>query len=217
MILRGIARIISVIFHPLLLMTYMLLILMMVNPYLFTSTPEGNAILVLRTFLTTFFIPSVAIMMMYFLGLISSIELKEREERIGPYIAIGIFYLWIFINHYKNGDVPPIYVAFTLGAVISLFFGFFLNLFQKVSLHTIGMGGLLGMVVILIGGEDYAYDPFTISGVDIELRMLLLTTIVLCGIVATARLILEAHENHEIYGGFLVGFCGQFIALNIIV
>ena len=97
--LRYLAYFFSIIFHPLLVLTYMLIILLLVNPYLFgVNSITYSKPLVLLVFLSTFFIPFVAISMMNALGMISSLEMKDRNERIIPYIITGIFYLWIFIQ-----------------------------------------------------------------------------------------------------------------------
>jgi membrane-associated phospholipid phosphatase len=36
------------------------------------------------------------------------------------------------------------------------------------------------------------------------------------GLVGTARLILVAHVPRDLYTGFIVGFCAQFIALRFL-
>ena len=59
--LRFFAQFISVVFHPLLMLTYMLILLLLVNPYLFGVNNIGDQlsrVLILRIFLSTFFIPS---------------------------------------------------------------------------------------------------------------------------------------------------------------
>ena len=91
---------------------------------------------------------------------------------------------------------------FTLGATIALFIAFFINLFTKISMHTVGMGGFLAMIIIIIarsyGGAEFLF----VFGV------------LACGLVGTARLLLGSHQVSDVYGGYFVGFLAQFVALN---
>ncbi len=172
--------------------------------------------LVLLVFLSTFVIPAFAIMMMRFLGLISSIEMEDKQERIGPYIVTGIFYLWMFRNLLDNPDIPTAYKIFVLGATIALFVAFFINNFSKISLHAVGMGGLVAMV--LITTLQYSYGSFLLNTlffgyIEVSMISLLLMSILLTGIVGTSRLILKAHELQDISGGVLVGFASMLVAM----
>ena len=144
---KWLAHFISFVFHPLLILTYMLVLLILVNPYLFgvSSIWEiDSQLLILRIFFSTFFIPAISVVLMRLLGLIESLEMRDRQERIGPYIITGVFYLWIFRNFLSNSQVPDAYTTFVLGATISLFLAFFINIFTKISAHAVGMGGLTG-------------------------------------------------------------------------
>lgn len=222
MILRSIAQIISLVFHPLLIVTYMLVTLLLINPYLFgvnsISDPSSKE-LILRVFLSTFFIPAFSVAMLRFLGLIDSIEMKTKEERIGPYIITGVFYLWMLRNFWDNSNVPSIFTSLMLGSVIALFIAFFFNIFTKISAHAVGMGGLTATVVIAM--LLFRYDSFFINSTilgafEVSMASLLMVFILLAGLVGTSRLILAAHVPKELYSGYIVGFCSQFIALRFL-
>jgi len=221
--LRLLAKGISVLFHPLLILTYILIILMLVNPYEFgmSRIGDGNSVvLLIRVFLSTFFLPAFAAAMLVFLGLVESIRLPDREDRIGPYIVTGIFYLWLFYNFYRASVVPDIFTTFMLGATIGLFLAFLVNIFTKVSTHAVGMGGLLAMISILV--FDSNYDMLQIptgagTALQLNLNALLLILILIAGMVGTARLLLRAHEPDDVYGGYLIGFVAQLAALRIMM
>ena len=219
--LRLLAQIISFIFHPLLIVTYMLALLLLVNPYLFGVSSIGDKaskLLLLQIFLSTFFIPGVAVVMLRFTGMIQSFQMETKQERIGPYIITGLFYLWMFRNFLDNPSIPTAFTSFLLGATIGLFFAFFINIFSKISAHAVGLGGLLGMVVITM--LLFSYDTFTIMSargtLEISMSTVLLITILIAGLVGTARLALQAHEPMDLYGGYLVGFASQFLALRFL-
>lgn len=213
---------ISVIFHPLLGPTYMLILLLLINPYLFgvhSIGEQAGKYLLLLIFLYTFFVPALSILVMYFLGMVSSLDMPDKQERIGPYLITGIFYGWVFYNFLKNGQVPTAYTSFMLGTVIALFMAFFVNIFSKISAHAVGMGGLVGMV--LISMLFFSYGTFRVTlpwmGVlEISVSMLLLAVVLLAGLVGSSRLILKAHEQMDLYGGYIVGFFAQVVAFRFL-
>ena len=219
MILRFLAYFFSVVFHPLLMVTYMLIILLLVNPYLFgVNGGDGGKQLVLLIFLSTFLIPAFAVFMMKALGMIDSLEMKTKSERIGPYIVTGILYMWLFQNILNNPDIPAAYKVFVLGSTIGLFVAFFFNLFTKISMHALGMGGLLGMIIItslLFSYESFTFHIGNLGAVEMSMSALLMLVILLCGIVGTSRLLLNAHNLQDLYSGFIIGMGAQFLALRI--
>ncbi len=219
--LRIAAHILSVVFHPLLILTYMLVLLLLINPYLFgLHHLQGNIPLILLVFSSTFLIPACGVLLMKQLGFIHSLQMKDRMERIGPYIMTGIFYMWMFRNMVSNPTIPTAYSIFVLGSTIALFLAFFINIFTKISAHAIGMGGLLGMVILTMWNFSYGDFPVNlgqIGTVQVQMHTLLMVVILLAGMVGTARLILKAHEPKDLYGGYLIGFVTQFLAFVLLV
>jgi hypothetical protein len=218
----ALARLISLLFHPLLIMTYMLVLLLMVNPYLFglsSLSEKPGQMLLLQVFFSTFFIPAFAMLMLRFLGLVPSLRFRERTDRIIPYIITGVFYLWMFYNFLNNSQVPDAYASFALGATIGLFLAFFINIFSKISAHTVGMGVFIGMVVITMFLFSYGYftvDLRSLGSWRLNMILILLVTLLIAGLVGTARQMLEWHEPIDLYGGYLIGFAAQVIAFRFI-
>ena len=218
--MRIIAQAISVIFHPLLILTYMLVLLLLVNPYLFGVPSIGaHKQLILMMFISTFAIPMLAVVMMKTLGLIDTLEMRDKMERVGPYIAVGIFYMWMAFYCYKSPIIPTAYAVPVVGTTIALFTAFIINIFQKISIHAVGMGGLVGMVLItmwLFSYDSFAFEAFNLGTFQISMSLVLMVAIVLAGLVGTARMVLGAHTPPELYGGYMVGFLTQFIALRFL-
>lgn len=209
------ALFISAVFHPLLVPTYMLLILLLVNPFLFGVNDAGVPLArqtLLLVFLYTFAIPLISVGIMRGLGMVSSMMMEDRMERIGPYLLVLVLYLWVYYNFARNGEVPTAFIAFMLGVVIALSVTFFVNVFSKISAHAVGMGGLVGMVLLtllLFGAEGLRVGSTVVS-----LPFLLLFVILAAGATGSARLLLKAHTPLDVYAGFLVGFSSQVIALR---
>ena len=221
--MRITAQILSVLFHPLLMLTYMLMLLLLVNPYLFGVNNLGDLRsmkLLLGVFFTSFLLPAFAIFMMWRLKLIGSLEMRDKQDRIIPFIASGIFYLWVFRSVIEDSNIPTAFLISVLGTTLGLFLCFLINLKFKISLHTVGMGGLVGMVLIVMW--LYSYGTFGLKlprfgNAEVSMTLLLMVSIVLAGIIGTVRLFLKAHSPVEVYAGFAVGILCQFIALKILV
>lgn len=221
MALRGIARLISILFHPLLILTWITIVLLVVNPYWFgVHRPADKAPLLLAIFFSSFVIPGISVLLMRFLGMVETIELKDKKERIGPYIATGVFYLWLYVNFRNDPGVPPHFAAFVLGSVIGLFLAFFINNFSKISAHAVGMGGLTGMFIILtsLGSFDPVFIRLgSLGAIQTTVTTLLLLSILAAGLVGSSRLILKAHEPIDLFGGYMVGLAAQFFAFRILM
>lgn len=215
------AYFISVLFHPLFVPTYMLVLLLLINPYNFgVSHISDGRFLLAQVILTTVMFPLFSMFMLRQLDFISSIQLKKREERIAPFMIIGMFYIGLVVFFIKTPAQIPLVLSVTfLGATIALWLAFLINLFTKVSVHTVGVGGLLGMLVI--GMYYFEYTEFylnlgSLGYFNIEMKILLMVGILVAGLVGTARLILKAHTTEQVYLGYFIGFICQFIALNFL-
>ncbi len=217
MILKTFAQFISIVFHPLLVLTYMMGLLLIVNPYL---PGQNQGIMLLSIFFTTFLIPMVGILMMRALNLISSLNMPERQERTIPYIMTGLFYIWICYNLYQDSGTPVAIKIGALGATIGLFLSFLFNLFTKISMHALGMGGLLGFTVLTV--LYFSYNGFYLNTglfgvVQVSTTALLMLVLFLTGLVCTCRMLLDAHTLQDLYAGFIVGLSTQFVATIILI
>lgn len=227
--LKAVARLFSYLFHPLLLLTYLLLIVMNVNPYLFGSTDfSWHSLTLIQIFFSTALLPGVAIIVMERLGIIASLGMHDKQERIGPYIVSGIFYLWIFVNVQDNGEIPLAYRAFVLAATIALFLSFLINLVQKVNIYAVAAGVFLSAVIVMLATFNYTL---------INMTTVLILAILVTGLIGTVQLILHYDQGPEvalsvdgeldedsatvereiqpidIYGGYLIGFVAMTIAI----
>jgi len=212
------AKIISVAFHPVFVIGYVLILLLTMNPYLFAVQDEkAKFLLVFSVMMLTVFFPLFSIFMMKMLELIKSFKMEDKTERIGPLVASGVFYLWLFVNLKDNSNVPTAFTFFVLGSTIGLFLALLINSFTKISLHTIGMGGLVaGMFFIRF---FFTYDNFLlhtpIGAMNISSTFIVLLAIVIAGLVGSSRLLLKAHDEMDVYGGYLVGIFSQIVAFRI--
>jgi hypothetical protein len=191
------SKILSYLFHPLLVPTYVLLVMIRLNPYLFYGLAAAKAISIVAY--STFFFPAVAILLMKKLGFISSLEMPDKQQRIIPLIVVIVCFVWNYLSVKQTGFPQP-FTWFILGAVISLFLAFFINVFQKLSLHTVALSGALMAIMMMFFYAQLAANAY------------FLLIILILGAVASARLYLKAHTPREINTGFIVGILGQALA-----
>lgn len=203
--IKVLAQSISVLFHPLLMVTYGLLFFMWANPYAFGRLEDNAAILIILVFIYSFFLPTIALVLLKKVELVDSFELKNKQDRIIPLIITAVFYCWLSVNLFYNPGYPKGFILFTLAATLALMLSFIINLFSKISLHAIGVGGFIGFVVLTM--LYYSYD---------NLESILLGSIILGGIIGSSRLVLNAHQPREVYYGYLVGFGTQLLIFNFL-
>lgn len=219
--MRLLAQIISLIMHPLFIIGYVLLYIIMANPYLFGfSGPKAEGLVIISVLSISIMFPLIAILMMKALGLISSLEMPEKNERIGPLIITGLFYMWLYVNVRNNDNIPSVLTFFILGSTIAVFIGLTINSFSKISLHTIAAGGFVAGMLMVIMSSSYGFIDIPLPLVNLEWRvsdrMLIFIILLLGGAVGSARLYLKAHRQDEVYGGYVVGILSQMVAYNII-
>jgi len=216
--LKYLSKTVSLVFHPLFVLIYLLLAMLLVNPYLFSvQDPKSRNILLISVFMISVVLPLISILMMRFLGLLTSLEMHDKMERVGPLIATGIFYLWLYVNIRSNAYLPTLFQVFVLGSTISLFVAFFINNFTKISLHTVGAGGLvLAFILLHQHGYGQVEIPFGSSILSVSTIILVAFVVFIAGLIGASRMYLGVHNKEQLYMGYLVGLLGQLFAYNII-
>ena len=180
-------------FHPLLIPTYAMLILVNIKTHFTLVLPENFRYLtVLFVFLTSFVLPLLIMLILLKLGKIKSLEMVSRQERVLPLFIVAIFF---YMTYYllRQGDHFVIYNIFMLGATLLVIISLLINYITKISIHMVALGGLFGTFV----GFDLAFR--------LDLRTLISVIVIVAGITGFSRLQLKAHTNGQIYVGFLLG------------
>ena len=188
------------------------------NPYLFIVNEEkARGLIIINVFMLTVFFPMFSVFLMKMLDFIKSFKMEDKTERIGPLIATGVFYLWMFVNFKDNSTIPVSFSSFVLGSTIGLFMALMLNSFTKISLHTIAAGGLVtGLLFIKF---LYSYETFFVSlpfgSFQVSTTLVTIIAMIIAGLVGTSRLLLKAHDEFDVYGGYIVGIFSMIVAFKI--
>jgi hypothetical protein len=198
-----IAKTISVIFHPLLFPSYLIFIIFNLNHYISLIIPaDARLIIFALVFATTFIFPAIFILIFKRKGLITSLHMESREERIYPFIIAGIFNFSTFYM-LKQIQLSDIYSLLFLGSSVLIIICLVINFFTKISAHLAGAGGCAGALI----GISWR--------LNIDLVLPILSVIFISGLIGYARLKLQAHKSVEVYTGFTVGMAVMTLFLLI--
>lgn len=191
--LEKLSKIISHIFHPLLVPTVGFLVLFYSGTYLSYLPFNIKAWITSIVFVCTFFIPIMFILFLRYQEIINNIQMKDRKDRYIPIIIT--FFLFVFCFYLiRRIDIPGMFYSFMLGGLITLLITFFITIRFKISIHMVGLGGLMALII------------FISFYLKVNLSFYLILVILFTGITGTARLHLKAHSPVEVYSGFVMGF-----------
>lgn len=203
--MRVLAEVISWVFMPLLMPLYALSLALFVpsnQDYffnldcLYTLDPEKKWGLMYMFFVFCVAAPGVSFILLQRKKVITSIEMEERKERSIPIIIMLAYCLalyLLFIIKVGPGSISKFVLALPLSGVCVTAIFFFLNRWKKVSIHAAGTGIATGFILAYI-----------LHHVQYELWMFSLT-ILISGLVMSARLYLEKHTLLEMVLGWLTG------------
>lgn len=198
--MRSLIKSASYIFHPLWMPFVGSLLYFMVTPRFFPVSLIKAKLLAIA--ITTLFIPVVFYFLLKNLGKAQSPFLPDVKERLWPlffYILLMGLNLYQILNEY---NYPALYYFF-VGILFSILTSYILAWFNfKISLHMVGLAGLL-MFVLSLSIFFHLNLIFSIAFLIIAL-----------GLTATSRLFFKAHTGVEILFGFFIGLIPQIIVLN---
>lgn len=196
--MRTLYKIISLVFQPLLMPTFGMLLLM--NMDIFTALPAvWRWIAIGGTVLFTGILPSLPILMMIRKGEIKDLFISNREERTMPYLFSFLAYIFWSLFMWRTLQFPLFIVAMGMGSAVSIFIIVFINLKWKISAHMAGIGGLTGAIF----GVCYK--------VAINPLWFLILILGISALVAISRIGLRAHTPGQILAGYVVGFLAVFL------
>ncbi|MEO6949611.1 MAG: hypothetical protein ABI123_08285 [Ginsengibacter sp.] len=201
-IIKVIAHLFSIVFHPLFIPVMAAWYLVYVQPGYFTGiAAQEKALIVLRVGYNTIFFPALTVLLLKAVGFIKSVLLKTKRDRIIPYIATNIFYFWVYLVFKNNSEIPPILTSFIFGIFLGSTLALLANIYFKISMHALGMGAFTGLVLVII-----------FSGFQYVVFLPAMVIFLITGLVCTSRLIVSDHTPFEIYTGLLVAIICQFVA-----
>lgn len=200
------AHLFSYIFHPLFIPLYVVYFLVYIHPSYaagFDARIKVQAMMIVA--LNAVFFPLFSVLLLKGLGFIESFFLHTQKDRIIPYIASGIFFFWTWHVFRQQTQYHPIFASFFFGVLITSSAALLANIYFKISMHAMGVGGVIGLFLVIM-----AYNTMLMTW-PLSLAFLV------AGIVCTSRLIISNHSSKDIYLGLILGIVSQLAAALIML
>jgi len=186
------SKILSYLLHPI-LMPIIVLYIVINNVdyfYLIFHNYSNNLYLIILAF--TMALPLISAILFVKSGRVESLEMRKKEERRGP-LFMSAFIMGIgFPIFYSIAKLSFHLSSIYISSIILLSFAFLITIRWKISLHMLGVGGATGTFIALnyiFGGIYYFVILF----------------LFLSGLLAFARLDQKAHNESQVYVGFVLG------------
>lgn len=146
----------------------------------------------------TFGVPALLIYFLYRAGYLRNLTLNDRADRHLPYLLTGLIYgglTYLFAARLQLVSTVAPEIAVVLGSItLSILLVGIISLTWKISAHGVGIGGTLGALAGIMNkfGET-------------DLFWLVLLFVGLAGLLASARLQLNAHTPAQVGAGVALG------------
>lgn len=195
-------QLISILLHPMFMPILALHLTLLVLPSLAFTLSQNLLLIYGILVFSTMVLPLISIFWLMQKGKVSSLEMSNHKERSLPLFKTVI---WMSFGYYLLQNLlfyTPILKAELLGAILIILLAAIISKFWKISLHLLGIGGVVGVFIALqIMHGDFLY--------------LLILFILLSGLLGVARIKQKAHNYAQVYAGFLVGLSVELITLLV--
>jgi hypothetical protein len=195
---KVIANVISVIFHPVFMPIYGLLIIFYTGTYFSLLPVVLKQLIFFTTIVVTFFLPLLTMPFLKFQKLISSYTLNDRQERPLPLFMTCICYGFSTYLFFRLTYIPFFVKQYMLASTVLILFSLLISMKWKISIHMAGIGGLTGMVTSLI--------PFYPN----QIHLIFISLFIMAGFLGFARMQLNEHNPWQIYAGYFLGYITIF-------
>lgn len=189
------AEAVSVIFHPIVMPSLLFTLIFLLSPRVTAPLSADLRWSMLSLLvLTTFVIPCVSMLLLYYFGGIPNLKMPDRKERRMPFLFISVFYAvttYFFITKYQF--FVHINIMLT-GITFVIFMVSIISLYWKISAHSAAAGGVLGFIA-----------SFALVYHDTMLLYGLAGMVVATGAIMSARLYLHEHQPAEVWTGSMLG------------
>ena len=190
------AYFVSLIFHPLLMPSYLFLFIIrfatsLMQPLRVESLYEILTVI----FVVTFIVPVLSLGTLRLTKYIDDFSLEKREQRIVPFLFISCFYGITTYMFYSKLSVNNIIVVVFGSTTFLILILTLITVFWKISVHGAAVGGIIGFITALS-------MLFPIASMGLILAVLVL----IAGIIIHSRLLLNAHTPSQAYIGTMLGF-----------
>lgn len=200
------AWLVSLVFHPLLMPTYLHGLVFKYCTDLVPLTRVAKVQMLEFIFVSTYLVPALASGLLWVTGIISSLSLEKQSERLIPLLVTGLIYTGVSYIFLEYLDMARMLGLFMGTVALTVIVTAAITHFWKISAHQVGMGGLVGFMISVIDQTR-----------NVGLLWPLLGALVASGLVASARLLLNAHSAAQVVAGFFLGLAISWSAVHFFV
>lgn len=189
-----VSNILSWVFVPLLMPVYGIILIFTLS--ILSMAPfDTKLVFTLIVFGANFVVPMLAVLLLRKMGLVQDIGLNGRGERTLPYIITVLCLGGTAFFLYMKG--APLWVAmFFAGGALAALVNFLVNFRWKISAHAAGMAGIVAMLIQIMKEGSPSGD----------ITWWIVASIILCGMLCSARVWLGRHTLMQVIAGSAVGF-----------
>lgn len=192
--IAGLANFLSTALSPLLMPTYGVFLALWVS--ILCLLPYGRRVAILLICMgITCIMPLIFLSVLRHFKLVKDLHVNVREERTIPYLFTALCYA-VAAYYLYYCHAPQWFIMFMVGSAITILVVVLINLKWKISAHMTGIGGVIALI--------YQIHVQGLSA--FELLGLLCCSIVVAGLLGSARLVLRRHDSWQVLAGVVVGF-----------
>ncbi|MHC1731164.1 MAG: hypothetical protein AB9888_03865 [Bacteroidales bacterium] len=202
--LKRVAEIFSVVFHPLFIPLYGLLIIYS-SPTLLSFIPlQVKRMILVLVMANNVLLPIALAIVLYARGAIASLRAQGRRERVLLLtFALLMYSLTAFVL--LRIQVPNLFKAYLVSIAVVTLVTLLITVKYHISMHAIGFGGLLVLVAFMIG----LYH--------ISMVWQLFAVVLAGGAVMSSRIYLEDHSPAEVWSGLFTGAAVMGVSLFLLL
>lgn len=202
--IAGLANFLSTALSPLLMPTYGVFLALWVS--ILCLLPYGRRVAILLVCMgITCIMPLIFLSVLRHFKLVKDLHVNIREQRLIPYLftslctAVAAYYLYYC-------HAPQWFTMFMVGVAITILVMALINLKWKISAHMAGIGGVIALIYQIHVQGLSAFDLFG----------MLCFSIIVAGLLGSARLVLKRHDTWQVLAGVVVGFLCVSLTMRLL-
>ena len=126
-------------------------------------------------------------------GVVKNLAMESNRERLLPLAFTLVPYI-LSVYFLAKLPIPVVIPVYMLGASLIIASCLIITYWWKISIHMIGIGGLIGFIIA------FSIRMFT------DVLPYLFLSILVASLLASARMQTKSHNPIQVYSGFTLGF-----------
>lgn len=189
------AQFLSVVFQPVFVPLYSVILVFNTDTHLaFMIAPQVQTYIYVVLTINMVVLPIISLVYFKRKGIIKDYHIRDSKERFMPFMMVLAFHAstW-YLFQMEDLNLPTVVPNMILGGAVGIALSMAINTKWKISIHMLGMGSVLGLLLGLI------------MRYQVSLLIVVISVVLVSGLVGYARLRLHAHTPGQVYAGFLLG------------